>query len=67
MLFANKSDQAAPMQASAYTYARFAADLDALRQQLGQERVWLMGHSEAGRHAVYSSPLTWLSLQVKSA
>ena len=42
-----------PMQASAYTYDQFAADVDALRHQLGQERVWLMGHSEAGRHALY--------------
>jgi proline iminopeptidase len=42
-----------PMQASAFTYDQLAADLNALRQQLGQERVWLMGHSEAGRHALY--------------
>jgi proline iminopeptidase len=42
-----------PMQASDYTYDQFASDLDALRQQLGQERVWLMGHSEAGRHVLY--------------
>jgi proline iminopeptidase len=42
-----------PTEASAYTYDQFAADVDALRQQLGQDRVWLMGHSEAGRHAIY--------------
>ncbi|MEP0891639.1 alpha/beta hydrolase [Leptolyngbya sp. NM2-A1] len=42
-----------PVQPSDYTYDQFAADLDALRQQLGQERVWLMGHSEAGRHVLY--------------
>lgn len=42
-----------PMQTSEYTYDQFAADVDALRQQLGCDRVWLMGHSEAGRHAVY--------------
>lgn len=42
-----------PMQANAYTYDQFAADLNALRHQLGQDRVWLMGHSEAGRHALY--------------
>ncbi|GAB1538630.1 hypothetical protein NUACC21_12920 [Scytonema sp. NUACC21] len=36
-----------------YTYDCFAADLNALRHQLGQERVWLMGHSETGRHALY--------------
>jgi proline iminopeptidase len=38
---------------TAYTYDQFAADLNALRKQLGQERVWLIGHSEAGRHALY--------------
>ncbi|BAY50507.1 prolyl aminopeptidase (plasmid) [Scytonema sp. HK-05] len=42
-----------PTEANAYTYDHFAADVDALRQQLGQYRVWLMGHSEAGRHALY--------------
>ncbi|KAF3888477.1 MULTISPECIES: alpha/beta fold hydrolase [Nostocales] len=42
-----------PTQANAYTYDQFAADVDALRYQLGQDRVWLMGHSEAGRHALY--------------
>ena len=42
-----------PMQANGYTYDQFAADVDALRQQLGCNRVWLMGHSEARRHALY--------------
>jgi proline iminopeptidase len=36
-----------------YTYDLFAADLDALRQHLGQERVLVMGHSQAGVHAMY--------------
>jgi proline iminopeptidase len=42
-----------PRQASDYTYDQFAADVDTLRQQLGGGRIWLMGHSEAGRHALY--------------
>lgn len=42
-----------PMQSSDYSYDRFAADVDALRKHLGKDRVWLMGHSEAGRHALY--------------
>ena len=42
-----------PAEASAYTYDQFAADLNTLRQQLGCDHVWLMGRSEAGRHALY--------------
>lgn len=42
-----------PTQANDYTYDLFAADVDILRQHLGCDRVWLMGHSEAGRHALY--------------
>ncbi len=38
----------APADSAAYAYADFVADLDALRQHLGQEKVWLMGQSEGG-------------------
>lgn len=35
-----------------YTYELFAADLEALREHLGQERILVMGHSQAGVHAI---------------
>lgn len=35
-----------------YTYELFAADLEALRDHLGQERILVMGHSQAGIHAM---------------
>lgn len=34
------------------TYAHFAADLDVLRRHLGQDKVWIMGHSRAGVDAM---------------
>lgn len=41
-----------PATANDYTYELFAADLDALRRHLGQERILVMGHSQAGIHAM---------------
>lgn len=42
-----------PATANEYTYELFAADLDALRQHLGQEKILVMGHSQAGIHAMH--------------
>lgn len=36
-----------------YTWADLDADLDALRVHLGQERVWVMGHSEGAMEALH--------------
>jgi proline iminopeptidase len=36
-----------------YTWDHLAADLDALRRHLAQEKVWLMGHSESGAQVLH--------------
>jgi proline iminopeptidase len=36
-----------------YTWEHLVADLDALRAHLGQEKVWLMGHSEGGMYVLH--------------
>jgi proline iminopeptidase len=36
-----------------YTWADLDADLDALRAHLGQEQVWVMGHSEGAMEAIH--------------
>ncbi|MGE3843798.1 MAG: alpha/beta fold hydrolase [Vicinamibacterales bacterium] len=36
-----------------YTWQQLVADLDALRARLGQERIWLMGHSEGGAQVLH--------------
>lgn len=36
-----------------YTWSDLDADLDALRAHLGQERVWVMGHSEGAMEALH--------------
>lgn len=41
-----------PATANDYAYELFAADLDALRKHIGQERILVMGHSQAGIHAM---------------
>jgi len=41
-----------PPTANDYTYDLFASDLEALRRHLGQERILVMGHSQAGIHAM---------------
>lgn len=35
-----------------YTWDHFVDDLEALREHLGQAKVWLMGHSEGGVHVM---------------
>jgi len=39
-----------PSKSTDYTYAQFSADLDGLRKHLGQDKVWVMGHSAGGVH-----------------
>lgn len=38
----------APASTKDYTWEHLSSDIDALREHLGQEKVWLMGHSEGG-------------------
>lgn len=38
----------APATTAEYGWGHFTVDLEALRQHLGQERVWLLGHSQGG-------------------
>jgi proline iminopeptidase len=38
----------APPSTTEYTWDHFTADLDALRQHLHQNQIWLMGHSQGG-------------------
>jgi proline iminopeptidase len=36
-----------------YTWEQLVADLEALRARLGQEKVWMMGHSEGGMQVLH--------------
>lgn len=42
----------APPNPDAYGWDHFVRDLEALRQHLAQDRIWLFGHSEGGVHAL---------------
>lgn len=49
----------APQSTTEYSWDHFTADLDALRQHLQQDQVWLMGHSQGGMlvmHYAFSHP-----------
>jgi proline iminopeptidase len=56
-----------PATLKEYRFADFTADLDALRQHLQQERVWLIGHSLGGvqilQYAV-AHPNRWRLLEL---
>lgn len=42
-----------PERSTDYTLADFSADIEALRQHLGLQRAWIMGHSRGGIHALH--------------
>jgi proline iminopeptidase len=42
-----------PERSTDYALADFSADIEALRQHLGLQRVWIMGHSRGGIHALH--------------
>lgn len=42
-----------PERSTDYTLADFSADIEALRQHLGLQKAWIMGHSRGGIHALH--------------
>lgn len=49
----------APQSTTEYNWGHFTADLDAMRQHLQQDQIWLMGHSQGGMlvmHYAFSYP-----------